>query len=81
MVYAFIRLFVTEGSQDRNLEAGTNAEATGDGGAAYRLSLHVLLSLLSYRTRNHQARDGTTHNGLGLPYQSLIKKTPSRFAT
>ena len=34
--------------------------------AAYWLPLHSLLSLLSYRTQNHQLRDGTTYNGLGL---------------
>jgi hypothetical protein len=31
-------------------------------------------SLLSYRTQGHQPRDGTSHHGLGLPYQSLFKK-------
>jgi hypothetical protein len=34
-----------------------------------------LLSLLSYRTQDHQLRDSTTHNGLVLPRQSLIKKS------
>jgi hypothetical protein len=32
--------------------------------AAYWLAPHGLLSLLSYRTPDYQARDGTTHNGL-----------------
>ena len=36
-------------------------------GAAYWLALHGLLSLLSYRTQDHQPRDGPTHNGLGPP--------------
>jgi hypothetical protein len=36
-------------------------------GAAYRLVSPGLLSLLSYRTQDHQPRDGTTHNGLGPP--------------
>ena len=44
--------------------------------AAYCLAPHGLLSLLSYRTQDHQPRDGTTHSGLGLPHQSLIKKMP-----
>jgi hypothetical protein len=35
--------------------------------AAYWFAYHSLLSLLSYRTQDLQARDGTTHNGLGLP--------------
>jgi hypothetical protein len=42
-------------------------------GAAYWLSLHGLLSLLSYRIQNHLPRDSTTHHGLGsLP--SITKK-------
>jgi hypothetical protein len=38
--------------------------------AYYWLAPHGLLSLLSYRTQDHQPRDGPTHNGLGPP--SLI---------
>jgi len=34
----------------------------------YWLPSPALLSLLSYRTQDHQPRDGTTHNGLGPPY-------------
>ena len=34
-------------------------------GAAYWLPPHGLLSLLSYRTQDHQPGDGPTHNGLG----------------
>jgi hypothetical protein len=34
-------------------------------GAASWLAPHGLLSLLSYRTQDHQLRGGTTHNGLG----------------
>jgi hypothetical protein len=34
--------------------------------AAYWLAPHGFLSLLSYRTQDHQPRDVTTHNGLGL---------------
>jgi hypothetical protein len=36
-------------------------------GAAYLFATPGLLSLLSYRTQDHQPRDGTTHNGLDLP--------------
>ena len=36
-------------------------------GAAYWLAPHGLLSLLFYRTQDHQPRDGPTHNGLGPP--------------
>ena len=75
----------TEGSQGReglkpggNLEAGADAEAMED--AAYWLVPHGLLSLLSYRTQDHQLRDGTTHNGLVCPHQSLIIKMPCRLA-
>jgi hypothetical protein len=39
-----------------------------------------LLSLLSYRTQNHQSRGGIAQSGWDpggtLPYQSLIKKMP-----
>ena len=42
-------------------------------GAAYWLASHGLLGLISYRTRNHQLRDGPTHDGLDSP-QSITKK-------
>jgi hypothetical protein len=47
-------------------------------GAAYWLASPDLLSLLSYRTQDYQARDGTTHHGLAGPShpQSLIEKMP-----
>jgi hypothetical protein len=70
--YTSILLFITKGSQDwnseeaRNLETGADAEAMED--AAYWLASPSLLSLLSYRSRDYQPRDGTTHNGLGPPY-------------
>jgi hypothetical protein len=35
--------------------------------AVYWLTYNDLLSLHSYRTQNHQSRDGPTHNGLGPP--------------
>ena len=34
-------------------------------GAAYWLAPHGLLSLLSYRTQDHQPKDGSTQNGVG----------------
>jgi hypothetical protein len=45
--------------QGRNLEAGADAESLE--GAAYWLVLYKLFSLLSYRTEDHQPRDGNTH--------------------
>jgi hypothetical protein len=35
--------------------------------AVYWLAHNDLISLLSYRTQNHQPIDGNTHNGLGPP--------------
>ena len=51
--------------QSRNLEAGADAEAWRD--AAHWLAPRGLLSLLSYRTQDHQPRSGTTHNRLAPP--------------
>ena len=68
LAYTSTLKFITEGSQDRNsnrlgnLEAGADAAAMDGGAAAYWLA-----QLLSCRTQGHQARDGTTHNGLGPP--------------
>ena len=61
-------LLITKGSLGRNLKARTDAEAMES--AAYWLAFLGLLSLLSYRTQDYQARDGNTHSGLGPP--SLI---------
>jgi hypothetical protein len=47
-------------------------------GAAYWLAPYGLLNLLSYRNLDHQPREGTTHNELGPPCQSLIKKVTYR---
>lgn len=47
-------------------------------GAAYWLAPDGLLRLFSFRTQDHQPGDGTMHNGLGPPQQSLIKKRPCR---
>jgi hypothetical protein len=49
------------GTQGRNLEAGSGAEAMAG------VLLTDSLSLISYSTQDHQPRDGTTHNGLGSP--------------
>ena len=35
--------------------------------AAYWLISHDLISLFSFKTQNHQPRNGHTHNGLGPP--------------
>ena len=84
LAYISTLLFIIEGSQDRNSNrAGTwRQEETWKPwrGAAYWLAPCGLLSLLSYRTQDHKPRDGTTHNELGPPYQSLIKKMPYRLA-
>lgn len=60
-------LFIIKGTgtgtqAGRNLEARADAEAME--GAAYCFAPHFFLSLLSYRTKDHQSRDGTTHNRL-----------------
>ena len=52
--------------QGRNLEAGADAEAIK--GATYWFASHGLLSLLSYRTQDHQPTNGITNNGLNLPH-------------
>jgi len=36
-------------------------------GAAYLIAFSGLLSLISYRTQDYQARDGTTHYGPSYP--------------
>ena len=59
------------GSQDRNSHRiGTWRQELIQKpwrGAAYWLAPHGLLSLLSYRTQDHQPRDGPTHNGQNPP--------------
>ena len=67
LAYTSLLLFMTKGSQYRNSNrAGTNLEAGADAeameGAAYWLAQPA-----SYRTQDHQPRDGTTHSGLGSP--------------
>jgi hypothetical protein len=39
--------------------------------AVYYLVLNGLFSLLSYRTHDHQARDGPTHSGLNPPLLTI----------
>ena len=51
------------------LKAAADAETLQN--TPYGFALHGLLSLLSYRTQEHQLRDDTT-------YQSLIKKMSQR---
>jgi len=60
--------------QSRDLESGANAKAM-EGCCLLACSCGFLI-LTSYRSQDHQLRDGPTHNGLGLPHQSLIKKIP-----
>lgn len=57
--FHFTSLFTTGGSQE--LEQGRIVEAGGV------LLTGFLLNMISYRTQEHPPRDGTTHNGLGLP--------------
>jgi hypothetical protein len=50
-------------------------------GSASWFAPHGLLSLLPYRTQDHQPRDGPTHNGLAPPpIQSLIKEMLHRLS-
>ena len=51
------------GGQGRNLEAEADAEGM-EGAVHWRVPLG-LPGLLSYRTQDHQPRNGTTHSGLG----------------
>ena len=75
--YTSILLFITKGSQDRNsYRTGTWWRVLMQKlwrGAACWLASPGLLSLLSYRTRDYQPRDGTTHNGPS-PLDHLLRK-------
>jgi hypothetical protein len=53
------------GTEGRNLEAGTDAEAMED--TAYWLVPNGLLTILLLFTQNQLPRDGPAHNGLGTP--------------
>jgi hypothetical protein len=54
-------LFNTEGGQDlKSSRSGSRSRGHGE------MSFTGLLSLLSYRTKDYQPRDGTTHKGTSL---------------
>jgi hypothetical protein len=81
----WLMISVIEGSQNRNSDrAGTWRQELMQRpwrGSPYWLAPHGFRSLLSYRTQDHQPRDGITHGGLSSPpppHQSLIKKIPCR---
>jgi len=84
LAYTSILLFIVEGSQDRNLNrAGTWRQMLTQRAysrAAYWLSNHGLLSLLSYRTNGQSAQGWHHHIGLSPPHQTLIKVIPCRLA-
>jgi hypothetical protein len=79
LAYTSTLLFITKGSQDWNSHrAGTWRQELLQRpwrGAAYWLAFPGLLSLLFYRTQDHQPRDVTTHNRPSHPW-SLIEKMP-----
>ena len=60
--------------------AGEELPQSSGRGAAYWLAAHGLLSLISYRTQDHQPRDATNHSGLGPSQKSLIKNMRYRLA-
>jgi hypothetical protein len=51
-------------TKGRNLEAGTNANKRKS--TTYWLAFHGLLSLVTYKTKEHQPRNSVTHNVLRL---------------
>lgn len=68
----------TEGSQGRNLEKGTGAEAME--GAANWLALHGMLSPNSYSTQGCLPGVVPLTMGWDLPHQSVIKGMHFRLA-
>jgi hypothetical protein len=84
LAFASTSLFITEGSQDRNSgRVGTWRQELMQRtwwGVVYWFAPRGLLSLLSYKTQDYLPRDGTAHNGLGPPHQSLINKMLYRLA-
>jgi hypothetical protein len=70
--FSFISHFIIKGSPRRSsTRAGTWRQELMQRPwkhAAYRLTPHGLLSLLSHRTQDHQPKGHTTHSGLGPPY-------------
>ena len=82
--YTSMSLFIIEGSQGRN---STTTESWKQElmsrqwrDASYWLAPSDLLSLHSYKTKDHKPRIGPTHTFLSHSAQSLIKKMPYRFA-
>jgi len=79
--YTSTLLFITKVSWDRNSNrVGSWRQELRQrlwSGAAYCLAPHVLLSLLSYRTQDHQPRNDATNNGLGPPPPITKKMTCS----
>jgi hypothetical protein len=71
IILAYCCASLKEGSQDRNSHrAGTWRQELMYRPwrvATYWLASPGLFSLLSYRTQDHQPRDGNTYNGLGPP--------------
>jgi len=71
LAFTSTSLFIIEESQDRNSSrAGTWRQELMQRpwrDVAYWLAPRDLLTLLSYRTQDHQLRDGTTYNGLDPP--------------
>ena len=67
-----------EFKQARGLEAGADTGAMKE--YCLLLAHHGLLRLLSYRPQDRQPREGTTHNVLGPPPQSLTEKMFYRLA-
>jgi len=68
--YTSTLLFITKGSQDWNSSRAVRKQELMQRpwrDVSYRFASPGLLNLLSYRTQDHQPRDGTTHNGLGPP--------------
>jgi hypothetical protein len=61
-------LFITKGSQDRNSHrAGSWRQELMQKPWRVLLTGSWLDSLMSYKTQDHQPRDGTSHNRLGPP--------------
>lgn len=81
-VYLVLKVIVHyEGELGQELKAGTRRQEPkqrSGKSAASRLVLHPLLCPLSYRTQAHLPRSDTTHSGLALQNQSLMKKIPHR---
>ena len=82
--YTSTLLFITKGSQDWNSHrVGTWRQELMQRpwrNAAYWLTPHRLLSLLSQRTQDHQPRVVLLIMGWALPHRLLIKKMPYKLA-